>query len=256
MKFLAFALSILLTQYQTTDADSFHQHRLMRKKLAKMSKSSKSAPKKLQPGAVYSEEGFNNTENGYPKGNITYRDLPILDGDDATTFVNGTAEPVELIPLGDDTFLEIDKYQNKTTVALSRIYDSSSSELGSFWSNKIFDQEEDFYGGLAVELQWNLGQYVVQLRTLESCLASLKVSKGKVAIQLANYFENETLAINQYDDHYILPGGETQYWIPRGNFPYINNTDTKWKQKPRGELQLISIKPLNANQIPTGCGPW
>ncbi len=120
MKFSAFTVSILLTLYQTTDADSFHEHLLLRQKLAKKKKNSKLASHFIpQPGAEYSVEGFNRAFNGYPQNvAITYPGWPDLIPRDAPNFVNGTAEPVEIKVINNG---------KKTTlnVPLSRVYDSA-----------------------------------------------------------------------------------------------------------------------------------
>jgi hypothetical protein len=76
---------------------------------------------------------------------------------------------------------------------------------------------------MAVRYEWNLAQYVVHLRGLETNVTSLKVWKGKVAIQQATLFDENGSIF--HDDHWILPGGGTRYWIPQGTFPYINNTN-------------------------------
>lgn len=195
-----------------------------------------------QPGAVFAEDGF--SPNGLnPNGDVVYEDWPRLPMSEAHNFV--AVEPCLLMKAG-------------STEGVFRVWGEPAWDIGRYWSEQPAQTADQFYGGLAVEYQWNSGLYqavLLQANPIQSDpdKAFIKVWKGQTARQPAAYLD-ATGHYVKMADQYILPGGDIQYYIPYEYFTSLSSQRTPWSPLPASQqavaLAPVRITPLAAQDLP------
>ncbi len=163
-----------------------------------------------QPGAVAGSYEANKNSRAYR--DVTQSGWPDLPASQAVNFVKDTPlEPVTLVVAG-----------RMGSQELYRNWGDPAWDLGSYWTDKPFETEDDFYGLAAVEKTWNSGQYLALLKNT-GLLTEIKAWRGVTAVQPAI-----DMATKAPSPNYHLPGGVIQTFIPYNTLPYVVNTPSAW----------------------------
>ncbi|MEB3301333.1 MAG: hypothetical protein VKN56_05115 [Cyanobacteriota bacterium] len=145
-----------------------------------------------------------------------------------------------------------------TSPAPTRVWGDPAWDIGRYWSEAPPQTVDQFYGGLAVQYDWNGGLYLATLQAVQTGVTSIKVWKGPTARQPADLLDpSGSGRVVGTLKNYVLPGGEIQYFVPDGTFPYFTNQKTAWNAKLSQATQPapIQIPPLAAPLLPPDMEP-
>jgi hypothetical protein len=168
---------------------------------------------------------------------VNLPDWPTLPAEQAVNFANdGSLKPVLIRKAEDDVWtIEDAGTGHKASKRLYRVwgdwaataFDWAAWDIARYWTDEAPESEDDFYGKTAVEFHWNSGRYVAQLKNA-GLITEIRGWSGTVAGQPAENMTPQHRPTGQLLDNYHLPGGWTQYFIPTGTLPWIDDYRTPW----------------------------